>query len=93
MEIKTFKDLEFTQEYNVVKATCMFDNGYGISVAMGPFTKGGIAGLYQITPLKFIPQVNSAVNYFNSPVANDTVGHLKQEEVTEYMKLIQELPK
>ena len=93
MEIKTFKDLEFTQEYNVVKATCMFDNGYGISVAMGPFTKGGIAGLYQMTPLKFVPQVNSAVNYFNSSVADDTMGHLNQDQVTEYMKLIQELTK
>jgi len=93
MEIKTFKDLEFTQEYNVVKAICMFDNGYGISVAMGPFTKGGIAGLYQMTPLRFIPQVNSAVNYFNSSVADDTMGHLTQDQVTEYMKLIQELTK
>lgn len=90
---KTFKDLEFIQEYNVVKATCMFDNGYGISVSMGPFTKGGIAGLYQIAPLKFIPQVNASINYFQSSVANDIVGHLNQQQVTDYMKLIQELPK
>ena len=44
-----------------------------------------------MTPLKFVPQINSAVNYFNSSVADDTMGHLKQEQVTEYMKLIQEL--
>jgi hypothetical protein len=92
--MKEFKDLEFTKtDYGGIQAFLMFDNNYGISVIMGPYTKGGMSGKYEIAILKTPPGEKFSVITYDTPLANDVVGHLTKEEVSEYIANIQELPK
>lgn len=93
-EMKEFKDLEFTRtDYGGIEAFLVFDNNYGISVIMGPYSKGGMAGKYEIAILKMPPGETFSVIAYDTPLANDVVGHLTKEEVADYIAKIQELPK
>jgi hypothetical protein len=92
-EMKEFKDLEFakTDMGNVV-AGLMFENNYGISVVMGPYTKGGLEGKFEIAVLKMPPGKEFSVITYDTPIADDVVGHLTQEQVSEYIAKIEQLP-
>jgi hypothetical protein len=92
--MKEFKDLEFQKNgMESVSATLMFDNDYGISVRMGPFTKGGLLGKFEIAIVKIPPGQTFTVICYDTPIAQDVIGHLTIEEVTDYMAKIQELSK
>jgi hypothetical protein len=89
---KTFKDLEFIELndlfYNGVQCRIHFDNGYGASVVRHNYSYGGREGLYELAVLG----ENGKLHYDN-PVANgDVRGHLTEEEVTDLLKQIQDLP-
>jgi hypothetical protein len=91
--MKTFKDLEFEKtDMGGIHAHMMFDNNYGISCISGPYTKGGIAGLYEIAVIKFPLGEKYSVLCYDTPITNDVIGHLKADMVTDYMRQIQELP-
>lgn len=89
--MKTFKDLEFIEMkdlfYNGVQCRIQFDNGYGASIVRHNYSYGGKEGLYELAVL----DDNGKLHYDN-PVANgDVRGYLKESEVTELLKQIQEL--
>jgi hypothetical protein len=91
--MKTFKDLEVTiDKHQGISASTFFDNGYGVSVTMGPFTKGGLLGKYELAVIKFPPGQTFTVIDYNTPVGGP-LGHLSEDDVTEYMAKVQELPK
>ena len=93
LDMKTFKDLEFEKsDIGGICAHMMFDNNYGISCISGPYTKGGIAGLYEIAVIKFPPGEKYSVLCYDTPITGDVIGHLKADMVTDYMRQIQELP-
>jgi hypothetical protein len=88
--MKTFKDLEFkNKEMGLGKISRIgFDNGWGVSVVIGPYTYGGKDGLYELAVLN-----NDQIHYDN-PVANgDVVGYLRPEDVTDAMAVIQKFEK
>jgi hypothetical protein len=89
--MKTFKDIPFELDNGCVKGQLIFDNNWGVSILMGPFTKGGLVGKYELTILQWIPEKNFSVASYNNPISNDTIGHLSQEEINALMKQIQEL--
>lgn len=92
--MKEFKDLDFAKsDEGSVKASLMFDNNYGISVSMGPFTKGGLLGKFEIAVLKIPPGKTFSVITYDTPLTNDVIGHVPKEEIDDYMIKIQELPK
>lgn len=64
----------------------MFDNGYGVSVIKTPFSYGGKMGLYELAVLDSGEDIT-----YNTPVTNDVLGHLSEEEVTKYMIEVQKL--
>jgi hypothetical protein len=87
----TFKDLEFIETndlfYNGIQCIVQFDNGYGASIVSHNYSYGGKEGLYELAVLN----ENGNIHYDN-PVANgDVRGYLKESEVTELLKQIQEL--
>ena len=98
---KTFDDLELIkvesidgieEEVNMfdkgVRSKIQFDNGYGASVVSHNYSYGGKEGLYELAVL----DENGNLHYDN-PVANgDVRGHLTEEEVTDLLKQIQDLP-
>ncbi len=89
--MKTFKDIPSILEDGCVKGQIIFDNNWGVSILMGPFTKGGLVGKYELTILNWIPEKNFSVASYNNPISNDSIGHLSQEEINVLMKQIQEL--
>lgn len=89
MNMKTFKDLYFiTNEWvDGIQSRMMFDNGYGVSVIRTKYSYGGKDGLYEIGIL----DSEGAICY-NTPITDrGVIGYLREEDVTEGMKRIQEL--
>ena len=89
--MKTFQDLEFEQindaPFMVGKRTRIhFDNGYGVSVVSHTHSYGGRNGLYEVAVLDSDDNLT-----YDTPVTNDVIGHLTEEDVTNVMKQVQEL--
>jgi hypothetical protein len=86
--MKTFNDLEFKQDIQrgLNAARIMFDNGYGASVVVGPYTYGGEDGLYELAVL----DSNGKLTY-ETPITNDVEGYLTEDDVTKLLEQIQSL--
>ena len=89
--MKTFEDLEFEQlndePFMVGKRGRMhFDNGFGVSVVSHTHSYGGRNGLYEVAVLD-----KDGVLTYETPVTNDVIGYLTEEDVTDVMKQVQEL--
>ena len=89
--MKTFNDLQFNEMKeamygpNAIQAIETFSNGYGASVVRHRFSYGGRDGLYELAVLK-----NGDLCY-ETPITNDVVGHLTEEDVTDLLQQIQNL--
>ena len=86
--MKTFDDLEFKEHPNKlggITARIEFDNGYGASVAQTPFSYGGNQDLYELAVLKY------GLITYDTPITDDVIGYLTQQEVTDLMEQIQKL--
>jgi hypothetical protein len=90
-KMKTFEDLKFRRDDMGKHAFEIFPNHYGISVIRGPYSYGGKQGLYEIAVLIMTPEMKYSEICYDTPIADDVVGYLTPEKVTEYMKKIQEL--
>ena len=89
--MKKFEDLEFDQlndaPYMVGKKARMhFDNGYGVSVVSHSYSYGGRDGLFEIAVLDKDGELT-----YDTPVTNDVIGYLTEEEVSGVMKEVQSL--
>ena len=88
--MKQFKDLEFTSLdtdfLSGKKSRIQFDNGYGASVVSHNFSYGGKQGLYEIAILD-----NEGDICYDTPITDDVIGHLTEEDVTEVLIKIQSL--
>ena len=99
---KTFWDLKFitrdginipgvSYRSDTIHARLMFDNGHGISVVRGGIvtigdTKLGSDEVYEIAVL----DADGRLDY-STPITEDVITDLTQDEVTEYMIKIQQL--
>jgi hypothetical protein len=87
--MKTFKDLEFIEHPNHIggiRASIMFENGYGASIIKSNFTYGGKMGLYELAVLDSEGHLTYATS-----VTNDVIGYLRPEDVTDVLAKIQQL--
>jgi hypothetical protein len=90
-EYKIFKDLEFvpTEEFlNGIKTTLHFDNEYGISVVRHKYSYGSGLDLYEMAIMN---KDNDIV--YDTPVTNDVLGYLTENDVSNYMIKVQRLEK
>ncbi len=89
--MKTFKDLKFkSHPYGDGKQAVMFfKNGYGISVIRfsGSYTSDDTE--WEIGVL--IGDKKESELCYTTPITDDVIGHLHDDEVTEIMKRIQNL--
>lgn len=86
--MKTFNDLDFVQHPlgDGVWARMSFDNGYGVSVIRTFFSFGGQEGLFELA-------VTSGGRLtYGTPVTDDVEGFLTEQDVTNLMAKVQELP-
>ena len=85
--MKTFNDLDFQpMQFDVgIQARIYFDNGYGASVIKSPHSYGGNQDLYELAVIK-----DDAICY-DTPITDDVLGYLTEDDVTKYLRQIQEL--
>ena len=88
--MKKFQDLPFSpinDSFMVGKQARMtFENGYGVSVVSHTYSYGGRDGLYEVAVLDEEGNLT-----YNTPVTNDVIGYLTEEDVTDVMKQVQSL--
>ena len=90
--MKTFKDLEFIDhpmgaEVGGIMSRIYFDNGYGASIVQSQFSYGGKIGLYELAILDEEGHV-----CYTTPITDKVIGYLREEDVSEVMIRIQNLP-
>ena len=68
------------------KARMHFENWYGVSVVSHSYSYGGRDGLYEVAVLDSDDNLT-----YDTPVTNDVIGYLTEEDVTDVMKQVQEL--
>ena len=88
--MKTFKDLEFKSHPNHIggkQARITFENGYGASIIQTPLSYGGKIGLYELAILDEEGHV-----CYTTPITDKVIGYLREEDVSEVMIRIQNLP-
>jgi hypothetical protein len=97
--MKTFKDLEFkphphskpelpSADLGIV-SRIFFENGYGASVVRGQYTYGGSQGLYELAVVKGTAEDSELC--YDTPITEDILGYLTEDDVTEALRQIQEL--
>ena len=89
--MKKFQDLPFFPINDAPfmvgkKARMTFENGYGVSVVSHTYSYGGRDGLFEIAVLDKDGDLT-----YDTPVTNDVIGYLTEEDVTDVMKQVQEL--
>lgn len=67
-----------------------FDNGYGASVVRFEFSYGGDAGLWELGVIKFDGDEWHLT--YETPVTDDVLGYLSDDEVETTLTQIAELP-
>lgn len=69
-----------------------FENGYGASVICTPYSYGGPQGLKEIAVIKFFgPGERDWHITYDTPITDDVLGYLTDEEVEVYLELIKGL--
>ncbi len=86
--MKTFADLVHNPHpaWQWTQATEDFENWYGISVIKSMFSYGGREGLYEMAIF------HGWSLCYDTPITDDALGNLTENDVTEYLKQVQELP-
>ena len=91
--MKTFNDLEFKplSIMEGLQARMDFENGYGVSVIRFKSPLGGF-GSYTNSDQEWELAVmyNGELTY-NTPITDDVIGYLKNDDVSDIMKRVQEL--
>lgn len=83
-----FSKLEFSEHPNGygVQSIVKFDNGYGASVVKTEFSYGSKEGLYELAVLGQDGHIT-----YETPITNDVLGYLTEDEVSEILKKINNL--
>ena len=85
--MKTFNDLEFKEPFCGGEISRVyFDNGYGVSVVRSQYSYGGKEGLYELAVLDEHGNLT-----YDTPVTNDVIGYLSEDEVSDIMEQVQKL--
>jgi hypothetical protein len=83
----TFNDLTFVPSTYAdgVHSIVYFNNGYGASIVKTDRSYGGKEGLYELAVL-----FDGLISY-DTPITNDVIGFLTEDEVTELLQKIEAL--
>ena len=78
---------------------CLYcaDNGYGASVVRHSASYGHEKNLWELAVIKWLtdPTKNDEAKFhlvYNTPITDDVIGNLNNNEVTAILKQIEELP-
>lgn len=68
-----------------------FDNGYGASVVQSPYSYGGKEGKFELAVIAFDGDDWRLI--YNTPITDDVLGYLTEDEIESTLDAIQALPK
>lgn len=85
-----FEQLIFQKHPIGVGKQCIvqYPNGYGASIVQGPHTYGGPNGLYELA----VFGKNGEITY-DTPITNDVLGYLSEQELEKILLDIKNLDK
>jgi|LakMenE18May11ns_1017448.scaffolds.fasta_scaffold9730638_3 hypothetical protein len=88
----TFQELEFKDLSNMngIQATVEFKNNYGASVVKHSGSYGNKQGLYELAVTKYNEEGEWKL-CFSTPLTNDVLGFLTEDDVTSYLTQIEQL--
>jgi hypothetical protein len=88
--VTTFQELKFQDHTLVGRKQCIvqFPNGYGASIVQGEHTYGGKDGLYEIAVFGKDGHIS-----YSTPITDDVLGYLSEEEVEKTLTDIKNLEK
>ena len=69
-----------------------FDNNYGASVVHHSYSYGNEDGLWELAVIEFIDDLDWDITY-DTPITDDVIGYLTDEDVEKILHKIKELPK
>jgi hypothetical protein len=88
-----FEDLKFEKDdLNGIAAFHLFPNHYGVSVVKNPYSYGGREGKYELAILVMKPSDEYSELCYDASIANDIIGHLSEQAVTDIMQQVSKLP-
>jgi hypothetical protein len=88
----TFTDLKFEHDEMGEYAFHIYDNHYGVSVVRGPYTYGGMKGLYELAVVYMAPEDKESQLVYDTPITNDVMGYLTPDNITDVMAQVEALP-
>jgi hypothetical protein len=87
MNFKEFKSYEI---HEGIQYLHFFPNGYGVSIVRHNFSYGHERGLWEMAVMKGTEEKHDIT--YDTPVTNDVMGYLNEDEVNDYVKQVSELP-
>lgn len=72
-----------------------FPNNYGASIVKHSFSYGTEKGLWELAVISYEPDETDIYNFqltYSTPITNDVLGYLTEEEVNKTLKDIESLP-
>ena len=85
-----FKELPSRSVNNGIQYIFKADNGYGASIVQHDYSYGGRVGLWEIAVTKYDEDGEWDLCYDTS-ITSDVLGHLSEDEVTDYLTQIEQL--
>jgi hypothetical protein len=83
-----FKNRELNGGHQVV---VKFHNGFGASIIRGPYTYGGDKGLFELGVVRFNKKGDNWSLTYDTPITDDVLGFLTEEQCIDYLKQIMAL--
>jgi hypothetical protein len=89
-DVVTFEKLNFTPHPMGMGKQCLvqFPNGYGASIVQSEYTYGGKDGLYELAVFGQDGEIT-----YDTPITNDVLGYLSEQEVEKILTNIKNLDK
>ena len=82
-----FKSLPSNNRLDGIQYLAKFPNGYGASIIMNQFSYGARKGLWELAVLD-----DEGDLCFDTPITDDVLGYLTEDDVNEILDRIEELP-
>lgn len=83
---------ESTYGKNGIQKIFRFDNGYGASIVKHRFSYGNEDGLFELAVIRFEDSGEWELDY-GTPITEDVIGYLSENDVSDILDRIKELPK
>ena len=92
LECKDFEEYIFNKKplMGGIQYLFKFENGYGASVIKHSYSYGSSDDLWELAVIKFVDDCYWNLNY-DTPITDDVIGYLTDEDVNTYLKQIKEL--